>query len=438
MINEKNVGIYTLGCKVNQYESEAIKKVLTERGFEVTDENEVCSAYIINTCTVTGESDRKARQFIRRAISKNPDAYILVTGCFSQISPDEIARIDGVDYICGNAHKLSVADKLGALFASGKKNVIPEISVENIDGASFEKMNIDSFRRTRAYIKIEDGCESNCTYCIIPQARGKIRSKAPEDVISEARALADSGCPEIVLTGIETSAYSEKSGGCALEELTAMVNEIDGIERIRFGSLDPSLMRKDFINKIAKLNKVAPHFHLSLQSGSDDVLRAMKRKYNADIIRRNIANVRAAMPRVQFSTDIIVGFPGETEENFRETLALAKEIGFLSIHVFAYSKRAGTPAAKMSAQIDKETKRCRSAELIALQNEMHTAALQKEIAEYPIQKVLFETFDGSFAYGHTDNFIEVKVPASQSLHAKILEVKLTGICGDVCTGELTE
>ena len=433
---DKTVGIYTLGCKVNQYESEAIKKLLEEKGFTVTDENDICSAYIINTCTVTGESDRKARQFIRRAITKNPDAYILVTGCFSQISPESIAAIDGVDYICGNTDKLSVVSELEALFDIGKKNNAPKISVKDIENAPFEKMSIDSFRRTRAYIKIEDGCESNCTYCIIPKARGKIRSKAPEDVIAEAKALAESGCPEIVLTGIETSAYSEKSGGCALEDLTAMINGIDGVERIRYGSLDPSIMREDFVKKISSLDKVAPHFHISLQSGCNDVLFSMKRKYNTDIIRRNVSRVRSYMPNVQFSTDIIVGFPGESDENFRETLELIKELRFLNLHVFAYSKRVGTPAAMMKDQIDKETKKARSAELIALGKKIHNEILQEQIEKNPYQKVLFETFDGKYAYGHTESFIEVKVPSKCSMHAMIKNVKLTDICGELCMGSL--
>ena len=432
----KTVGIYTLGCKVNQYESEAIKKELTKLGFEVINENEVCSAYIINTCTVTAESDRKARQFIRRAMAKNPDAYILVTGCFSQVSPDEVAKIAGVDYICGNTDKLSVAYELEKLFELGKKNTLPIINVSDIDSAPFEKMSIDSFKRTRAYIKIEDGCESNCTYCIIPAARGKIRSKAPEEIVREAAALARSGCPEIVLTGIETSAYSEKSGGCALEDLTAMINEIDGIERIRYGSLDPTVMREDFVKKIATLDKVAPHFHISLQSGCNDVLFAMKRKYNTDIIRRNIARVREAIPNVQFSTDIIVGFPGETDENFRETLEFIKELRLLNLHVFAYSKRAGTPAAKMKDQVDKETKKARSAELIALGKRIHREILCEQIKNNPYQKVLFETFDGEYAYGHTESFIEVKVPSKCSLHACVLPVKLTDICDDMCIGAL--
>ena len=436
--NDRTVGIYTLGCKVNQYESEAIKKRLAEKSFLVLDESEFCSAYIINTCTVTGESDRKARQFIRRAISENPDAYILVTGCFSQLNPGSVAEIEGVDYICGNTDKLAVADALEALFERGKKNDAPEIKVGDVNLSPIESMSIDSFRRTRAYIKIEDGCESNCTYCIIPAARGKIRSKPPDEVVAEARALAASGCPEIVLTGIETSAYGPSSGGCELEELTGAVCGIDGVERVRFGSLDPTVMSEKFVSRIASQKKVAPHFHLSIQSGCNDVLFAMKRKYNVDMVRKNVARLCAAIPNVKLSADIIVGFPGETEENFRETLEFVKEIRFLNLHVFAYSKRAGTPAAKMKDQVAGEIKRRRSAELIALGKKIHREILEKEIARSPRKQVLFETFDGGYACGHTPDFIEVKAPSDTPLRAEIRAVKLESVCGELCLGTLED
>lgn len=436
MSDKIKVAIYTLGCKVNQYESEAIKKKLLDENFSVLSENDFCDAYIINTCTVTAESDRKARQFIRRAINKNPRAYILVTGCFSQVSPNEVADIKGVDYICGNSEKLSVVSYLQTLIEKGKKNESAEIRVGDIDSAPFEKMSIDTFARTRAYIKIEDGCESKCTYCIIPSARGKIRSKAPEDVIEEAKALAASGCREIVLTGIETAAYSQKSGGCGLAELIERIDALDGIERIRMGSLDPSVMKNDFIEKIAPLPSLAPHFHLSVQSGSNHVLALMKRKYNIEKVKENIFNTRSKIKNVQFSTDIIVGFPGETEDNFNETLEFIKEIGFVGVHVFSYSKRKGTPAATMSGQIDEQIKHLRSSVLISAQKEIKKAILQKEIAENPIHPVLFETFDGEFAYGHTANFIEVKVKADKNLHSDIQNVRLVSVCKDICIGTL--
>lgn len=240
MLKEKRtVGIYTLGCKVNQYESEAIAEELERLGAEIAPPSEPCDAYIINTCTVTAESDRKARQFIRRAISKNPDAYVVVTGCVAQTAREELSRIQGVDAIIGNTEKLRVAKAVDELLASGKKNGSAQIFVEDIDSAPFEKMNITKFERTRAYVKIEDGCENRCTYCIIPSARGKVRSKAPEDVLSEVGLLTRGGCREVVLTGIETASYGKDLPSASLGKLLCQVDSIEGIGRVRLGSLDP-------------------------------------------------------------------------------------------------------------------------------------------------------------------------------------------------------
>jgi threonylcarbamoyladenosine tRNA methylthiotransferase MtaB len=268
MKNKSNytVGIYTLGCKVNQYESEAIAELLEANEINVISPSDICDAYIINTCTVTAESDRKARQFIRRAISKNPSAYVIVTGCLAQSSPEEIAKIDGVDFICGNGEKLIAAKKLIEYFNTHKQKASPEIYVNDIEDATFEEMSITKFDRTRAYVKIEDGCENRCSYCIIPSARGKIRSKAPQSIISEVELLVKNGCKEIVLTGIETASYGKDLKDITLAELLCKIDKIKGIERIRLGSLDPSLITPDFVSKIADLKHLAPHFHLSLQS----------------------------------------------------------------------------------------------------------------------------------------------------------------------------
>ena len=339
------VGIYTLGCKVNQYESEAIAEGFLAKGYEVLSPTHTCDVYVINTCTVTAESDRKARQFIRRAIKQNPNAFILVTGCMAQTQADRIATICGVDYICGNADKLSVITAAEELIQANRKPETPTIHVLPADSLGFEPMKITKFDRTRAYIKIEDGCESRCTYCTIPAARGKIRSKCPQDVLEEVRGLTEGGCREIVLTGIETASYGKDLDGYSLVDLLEAIDAIPGIGRIRLGSLDPSLIKPAFVSRIAKLRSLAPHFHLSMQSGSDHVLALMKRKYNTRMALGAIALLREAMPHVQFTTDMIVGFPQESDEDFAQTLAFAKEARFLMIHVFPYSKRSGTPAA---------------------------------------------------------------------------------------------
>ena len=430
------VGIYTLGCKVNQYESEAIAEALEKEGFTISNHNDKCDIYIINTCTVTAESDRKARQFIRRAAAKNPLAFIAVTGCLSETRPEEVAKISGVDYICGNSKKLSVVDAIVRFAENGNKNPAPEISESQLETSGFEEMSISHFDRTRAYVKIEDGCENRCTYCIIPSARGKVRSKLPEDVIREVEALTRGGCREVVLTGIETASYGRDLKTVDLASLLCRVDKISGIERVRLGSLDPSLMTDRFVSKIADLKSLTPHFHLSLQSGSDRILALMKRKYNSRMAFEGMERIRKVMPSAMFTTDIIVGFPGETEEDFEATVDFVKRARFLSAHIFAYSKRAGTPAAVMKDQIPEDIKKERSARLIALQDEIRNEILSKEIGnEY---SVLFETHSDGFATGHTPSFIEVKAISDRSLQGNVRRVRIVRAEDGYCIGDIID
>ena len=436
MANEKRTaGIYTLGCKVNQYESEAIAEQLERGGFEISSPSLACDLYVINTCTVTAESDRKARQFIRRAISKNPEAIVLVTGCMAQTEPEAAAAIEGVDAVIGNVQKLRVASLAAEL---KEKQEIALVEVGDIDGADFEKMNITAFERTRAYVKIEDGCESRCTYCIIPSARGRIRSKLPEDVLDEVSALVAGGCREVVLTGIETASYGKDLEGVDLASLLCRVDKIPNIGRVRLGSLDPSFVKRDVAERLSRLGSLAPHFHLSLQSGSSRILAAMKRKYNAEMAMRAIELLREYIPEVKFTTDIIVGFPGETEEDFNETLEFVKRAEFLTAHIFPYSKRAGTPAAAMSGQISKEEKSRRLHVLSEAEAQARRRVLDREIAVRPYKTVLFETYKDGFATGHTADFLEVRVASSEPLHAKTRRVRLVSHDGNVCLGELEE
>lgn len=431
-------GIYTLGCKVNQYESEAISEELSRRGMEILSPSEICDVYVINTCTVTAESDRKARQFIRRAIQKNPLAYIIVTGCFSQVAPDKVAQIQGVDYICGNTDKLSVADAAEFLINRGEKPPSSIINVKDISSARFEPMKIQEFERTRAYVKIEDGCESRCTYCIIPSARGNIRSKPLGEVLDEVRGLTLGGCREIVLTGIETASYGRDLDGVDLATLLCEVDKIEGIGRVRLGSLDPSLITPSFVERIAKLRSLAPHFHLSLQSGSSRVLALMKRKYNADMAMRAINLLKDAIPNVKFTTDVIVGFPGESDEDFAETMEFAEKAGFLMMHIFPYSKRVGTPAAEMKEQIPSDIKHQRAALLACKAKEIRCRILSSEISDSPEKTVLFETYKNGVAYGHTADFIEVAVNLEKPFHSEFKNVILTHTDGNLCFGKLNE
>lgn len=434
----RTVGIYTLGCKVNQYESEAIAEYLTKNGISVASASSACDAYIINTCTVTAESDRKARQFIRRAISKNKNAYIIVTGCFAQSSPEDVAKIEGVDFICGNTEKLIAAKRLIEYFESDKQKGAPEIYVNDINSAPFEEMSITTFERTRAYVKIEDGCENRCAYCIIPSARGKVRSKAPQDIIAEVEALVKNGCKEIVLTGIETASYGKDLGDVTLADLLCRVDKIEGLERIRLGSLDPSLITPNFVDKIAGLTKLAPHFHLSLQSGSSRILALMRRKYNADMAMNAIKLLRKSIPDVCFTTDVIVGFPQETDEDFNETVQFVKDAGFLTVHIFPYSSRKGTEASKMKGQIEKEEKSRRLHILEDVARRSNQDIILKECHRQSIKKVLFEAFDGVYAYGHTDNFIEIAVATKKDIRSELLNVKITHTDGELCFGRLVE
>jgi len=431
---ERTVGIYTLGCKVNQYESEAIAESFAKRGFCIQSPALSCDVYVINTCTVTAESDRKARQFIRRAIHTNPDAYILVTGCFSQVAPDRVAAIPGVDYVCGNACKLSVVDAAEELIAKGEKNVEATVSCPAPDACGFEKMEICRFDRTRAYVKIEDGCESRCTYCIIPTARGQIRSKSTEEIVREVTALTENGCRETVLTGIETASGGKDLNEGTLADLLCKVDRIPHVGRIRLGSLDPSVMKREFVERIAPLSSLAPHFHISMQSGSDKILSLMKRKYNTRMALEGIERVRTAIPDVQFTTDMIVGFPGETEEDFLATLAFARRARFLMIHVFPYSKRAGTPAALMDGQIPEEVKHARVKRLMDEAKKIRREILSSYVGKR--EAVLFETYENGWMHGHTDAFVEVRVPTPVSLQGQTRTVLIGAADDRGCIGEL--
>ncbi len=431
---EKTVALATLGCKVNQYESQAIAEALEAKGWEIMSAKDICSAYIINTCTVTAESDRKARQTIRRMMSKNPYAYVLVTGCYSQTSPETVSAISGVDYICGSSNKLSVVDKLEELFAKGEKNTKTEINVPSLDTAGFESMTITKFDRTRAYVKIQDGCESHCAYCTIPAARGSIRSKPVDEVISEVEGLIRGDCREVVLTGIETGSYGKDlSNGENLATLLERIDKLDGIERVRLGSLDPSIIKPEFVDRIKNLKSIAPHFHLSMQSGSSAVLASMKRKYNSMQAMRAVNLLRAAFPALQLTTDIIAGFPGETDEDFEESCKLIENARFLMVHAFPYSKRRGTVAATMKNQVPDEIKHQRVAIL-----SQRAAEIRGEILDSLIGTevdVLFESQNGGYFFGHTPEFVEVRVRCESDLHAAIRRVRIVSHDENICEGE---
>lgn len=426
-MDAKGFNIYTLGCKVNQYESEAFAEALADLGFSSVERD--ADVVIVNTCTVTGESDRKCRQTIRRAVKENPGAYMIVTGCMAQVSANEISRIPGVHYVCGNRDKMQVV-RAAANYkeASLRKTVC---TVNDMAGAPFETMCICRSERTRAYIKVEDGCESNCAYCIIPRARGAIRSKPIEDVIREATLLAAQGYKELVLTGIEVSAYGKDLKDRTLADLVVALDRVDGIERIRFPSTDPSCMRKDFTDKISSCRHLAPHFHLSLQSGCDRTLARMKRRYNTSMVENSVLYLQKKIPDVQFTADIIVGFPGETDEDFAVTYDFIDRLGLLGAHIFSYSRRPDTAADRMPDQIPEDVKHLRSEKLIALCAQNKDKILRAYAKEHKIADVLFESYENGVANGRLGNYIEIAVPSETDLRGSILPVEiLPCVCRD--------
>lgn len=429
--------IYTLGCKVNQYESEAIAECLEKMGVEVchAKEEEKCDICIINTCTVTAESDRKCRQIIRRAQKTNPNAVVLLTGCYAQVAPQVLSKMEGVDYICGNKSKLDVAKK--AVELVGKKQNEAICEVEAIEDAPFENISAGRSERTRAYIKIEDGCENKCTYCIIPRARGKIRSKQFDDVMEESRRLSDSGYNELVLTGIEVCAYGKEWG--YTPSLIDVLEELERQElfnRVRIGSMDPSYIRHGFTDRVCKLKSAVPYYHLSLQSGCDRTLNAMKRKYNTLMIKEYVDYMREKIPEVCFTADIIVGFPGETDEDFEATRSFIKGLNLLDAHVFAYSKRDGTPAAEMKEQVPPEIKDKRSSILIGDCKGNKRIILNEYTKKGGVYPVLFETYSDGVALGRMANFIEVEAKSDSDLCNRILNVKITAVKNERLIGEI--
>lgn len=429
--------ILTLGCKVNQYESEAMAEALSAAGFDIRSADEPCTLYIVNSCTVTAESDRKSRQAVRKLLKLNPNAYMIVTGCSAEASPARMAAISGVDAVVGNKHKMAVITHALTLLASGKKATAAAIDAPSLEHSIFEPMSITRFDRTRAYVKIQDGCESKCTYCAIPAARGPQRSKPLADVVTEVTRLTQDGCREVVLTGIETGAWGKDLGKeYTLASLLTAVDAIPHIGRVRLGSLDPTVMTQAFVDTVKSLPSVAPHFHLSMQSGCSATLARMKRKYNRAQAEAAMARVRAAIPSVKFTTDIIAGFPGETEEEFEETLAFARRAGFLHIHAFPYSRRDGTPAAAMKDQIPEEIKKERVHLLNQVSAETSQAILKAAVSAGTPLRVLFETRheskDGrTVSYsGHTSDFMEVSVLSPCDLRGR----EATVIPEDVTNG----
>lgn len=429
----KSAASYALGCKVNQYESEAIGELFAAKGYELVDINQRADVYIINTCTVTNFGDKKSRQLIRRVKRQNPEAVVVVVGCYAQTAPDEIMKVEGVNLVVGTKDRNQLVELVeGYEKGGGVKSIVSDIMKERI----FEPLSIGKLaNRTRAYLKIQDGCTQFCTYCIIPYARGPVRSRPLEDIVSEVKRLGENGFQEVVLTGIHVASYGRDLGKTTLLDVVDAVARVPQIKRIRFSSIEPNVVTEEFVETLAKQPKVCPHFHLSLQSGCDKTLRDMNRKYTVNMYREAVNRLKNHFQDLALTTDIIVGFPGETEHDFQESMAFAKEVGFSKIHVFPYSPKKGTPAATRLDQTTAAEKSERSQKMLALSDTMGQTFLQKHIGSQVC--VLFEQEVSPGVYeGHTPHYIKVRAKSDQNIQNQECQVIVKEIFSDGVFGEI--
>ena len=428
----KKAASFALGCKVNQYESEAIAELFAEKGYEIVGIDEEADVYVINTCTVTNFGDNKSRQLIRKVKRQNENAIVAVVGCYAQTAPKELMEIAGVNLVIGTKDRAQIVEMVEQYDrANGVENHVSDIMKERV----FEPLSIQKLaNRTRAYLKIQDGCSQYCSYCIIPYARGPIRSREPQEVVAEVKRLAENGFKEVVLTGIHVASYGKDRRDTSLPDILKQVHEVEGIERIRFSSIEPNVVTEEFAQTMAALPKVCDHFHLSLQSGCDKTLKEMNRKYDTEKYRQAAATLRKYLPKVALTTDIIVGFPGETEEDFKESYAFAEEIGFAKIHVFPYSPKRGTPAAARKDQLLNAVKAERSHTLIQLSDKMAADFLADAVGTDA--EVLYERAVGDGIYeGHTTNYMKVHGRSEVDLTNRICKTHITRAEGEMLFGD---
>lgn len=420
------VAFHTLGCKVNQYETEAIWQLFKNEGYERVDFEARADVYVINTCTVTNTGDKKSRQVIRRAVRKNPEAIVCVTGCYAQIAPGEVLEIPGVDIVIGTQDR----KKILQFVEEYKKTREPINAVGNImKNRVFEEMDVPAFTdRTRASLKIQEGCNNFCTFCIIPWARGLMRSRDPQDVIRQAQQLVDAGYKEIVLTGIHTGGYGEDLKDYKLADLLRdLEREVEGLKRLRISSIEASQITDEVIEVIKHSNVVVRHLHVPLQSGSNSVLQRMRRKYSTEYFAERLKRLREVLPNVSITSDVIVGFPGETEEEFMETYNFIRDQRFSELHVFPYSKRSGTPAARMENQVDEEVKHDRVRRLISLSEQLakeYASQFENEILEIIPEEKFKEKTNSNLYEGYSDNYLKVVFQGNESMLGKLVKVKI--------------
>ena len=423
----KKVAFLTLGCKVNQYETNAMSEKFVEVGYKIIENPNEADICIINTCSVTNMSDRKSRQIIRKVKEKNKNVTLVVTGGYAQVSKEEISQMPEVDIVLGNNEKKDIVTYIKEFIQEKSLNVQVQDAFEPKEFADFG--TITYTEKTRASIKVQDGCDRFCSYCIIPYARGRVRSRKPESVINEIKAVAEKGIQEVVITGIHIASYGKDfKKEYKLIDLLEEINKIEGIRRKRLGSIEPILITDEFISRLVKLEKICHHFHLSLQSGCDNTLKRMNRRYNTSEFKQVVERIRNAYEDAILTTDIIVGFPGETQEEFNSTYEFLKEIKFYKMHVFPYSIRKGTKAAEMPKQIDGKEKERRSKILIELSNQNQLEYNEKYIGQ--TVEVLIE----EDSKGHTANYIVVKVNGAENLENKIIKAKIVKAGAEILEG----
>ena len=427
------VAFYTLGCKVNQYETEAMSEIFEKNGYTVCDFDDFADIYVINTCTVTSMSDRKSRQIIRRAKKINENAYIIVTGCYAQTAKDEVAKIEGVNLVLGAKERNRIVELLRENFKNPFVSESSDISYTH----TFEPLEIGEFKsRTRAYIKVQEGCNQFCSYCIIPYARGPIRSRDISDVIEETKRLAKAGFTEVTYVGIHIASYGLDGKGYDLADLLCEADKVEGIRRIRLSSIEPMTLNREFIQKISSVKKLCHHFHLSLQSGCDETLKRMNRKYTTDEYFDIVSGLREHFPDVAITTDIMVGFPGETDEEFEKTCAFLEKVSFSGAHIFQYSRRKGTPADTFTAQIPSEIKAARSKIVSRITARAQFEFMQSFLGQNA--EVLFEQRRGGYFEGKTDNYMNVLVKTDDDLSGKYKNVLLESIKNGSFIGRITD
>ena len=423
----RKAALHNLGCKVNSYETEAMTQLLKKAGYEIVSFQDQADVYIINTCSVTNMADRKSRQMLHKAKKQNPNAVVVATGCYVQTATEKVAQDLSIDLVVGNNRKKDIVEILNEYYAEKEagEQVKEEYVIDINHTDEYEDLEISTVtEHTRAHLKIQDGCNNFCSYCIIPYARGRIRSRTMESIKAELERLSASGFKEIVLTGINLSCYDDN--GKKLIDVIEMADNVNGIERIRLGSLDLEVVTEDFVERLGKVKKICPHFHFSLQSGCDKTLKAMNRHYTSDEYYEKCQLIRKYIDNPAFTTDVIVGFPGETEEDYISSREFVKKVKFAELHVFKYSKRDGTVAAKMPNQIDEKIKTLRSEDLIKTGEELTKEFRQAKIGQDTTvlfeEKILLDNKE--YWVGHTVDYIKIAVPEKENLEGQIRKVNV--------------